>query len=200
MKNAKIKSLAVLLTALSIANFNTGWTNTGDRVKDAIDSVAKTLKKEVDKLGENKEAIQNYLNNYDWKGIVQDHASSDPVTLKHLKMNGQSKAVAVLPGEKIDCEVRCDLDREKCSAFSLYRVVMGIKGEGAQTTIGNELGIVAGESVERFSLHAPSQPGFYEVRFKVVKSLRENKAIESWKDDHGKEPKASTTVGIIFVK
>ena len=201
MKNAKFKSLAVILTALSIANFNTGWTESiGSEVKDAIDHAAKTLKEEVDKLGENKDALQDYLSHYDWKGMIQDHASSGPATLKHLKMNGHSKIVVVGPGEKIEGGVVCVLDRDACSPLSFYRVVLGIKGEEAQTTIGNELGIVAGESLETFSLHAPKNPGLYQVRFRLVEGFRKGKALESWIDEEGKEPDASTTIGVIFVR
>jgi len=140
------------------------------------------------------------LNNYSWKGIIQDHASSGPATLKDLKMNGHHKVVVVDTCDTIECEVMCNLDRSKCAAFSVYRVVLGIKGLGAQTTIGNEFGIVAGESREKFTLHAPRKPGLYQVRFKPVESLLERTALESWTDEHGEEPDASTTIGIILVR
>ncbi len=201
MKNVRLRPIAVLLTALSITSFNAGWAKSAEHiVKDAFESIEETLKEGIEKLSDDLEAAQDYLSNYTWKGIIQDHASSGAVTLRELKMNGHSKVVVVNSGDKIECEVVCDLDRDKCSALSFYRVVIGIKGEGAQTTIGNELGILAGESREKFSLHAPMKPGLYQVRFKLAENLLEKKALHAWTDSKGNEPDASTTIGIIFVR
>lgn len=202
MKNTNIKSLGVVLTLLfSVAGFNTGWTkNVEDKTKDAIDQVANFLKKGVDQLGEDLSAVQKYLDNYHWKGLVQDTASSNGVTLKYLNLNGHSKAVVVRPGERIEGNVLCNIDSSQCSSLQFYRVVLGLKGVGAQTTIGNELGLVAGESQEKFVLIAPKEPGLYQVRFKLVESLLEENALKSWVDGNGHEPDGTTTIGVILVK
>ncbi len=202
MKNTKIRSLFILLTALfCVVSFNTGWAKKmDDKIKDAIDDVADFLKKGVDSLGDNLTAIQSYLDNYHWKGIVQDHAASGAASLKHLQLNGHRRAVVVRPGERIEGIVQCNIDSSKCSSLSLYRIVLGIKGQGAQTTIGNELGIGAGESLERFTLIAPTEPGFYQIRFRLVESLFESSALDAWVDHKGEEPDGTSTVGVILVK
>jgi hypothetical protein len=203
MKNTKIKSLAMITAALfGVANFNTAFAKSkpaDEKVKDWIDDVSESFKKGVDNLKHDVVAIQDYLDNYHWKGVVQDEATSDAVTLKHLKLNGHSRAVVVKKGERIECSVKCDLDREKCSALSLYRVVIGLKGQGAQTTIGNELGIVAGESKEKFTLIAPREAGVYQIRFRLVERLLEGSALNAW-EKHGKEPDGTTTIGVIVVE
>jgi len=202
MKNAQLNPITVLLFALlSVAPLNMGWANSiEDKVKEAIDDASQALKNAVDKLGDDFDTIQNYLDNYHWKGIIQDEATSGAVTLKNMHLNGHSKAVVVKPGERIEGVVQCDLDREQCESFSFYRVVLGIKGKGAQTTIGNELGIVAGKSEEKFVLIAPSESGLYQIRFRLVDALLKKNALESWTDENGDEPDGTTTIGLVFVK
>ena len=106
----------------------------------------------------------------------------------------------VRPGERIKGIVQCQVDRDQCSALSLYRIVVGIQGKGPQITIGNELGMTAGESLEQFDLIAPAEPGIYQVRFKLVEALFEQTAFEKWLDENGHEPDATTTIGVIVVK
>jgi hypothetical protein len=204
MKNKKFQSLVIVLAVIfSIANFNTSWARSksiDEKIEDFIDDVSEFSKEAVQRFEDDLVAIQDYLNNYPWKGLIQDTATSGAVTLKHLKLNGHSKAVVVKPGECIEGTVQCDLDREQCSSFSLYRVVLGIKGQGAQTTVGNEFGIVAGESNERFTLVAPTEPGIYQIRFRLTESFFEGSALNAWVDENGNEPDGTTTIGIIFVK
>lgn len=202
MKNIKLRSLrfafAVLLGLIACTRVWAG--SFEDRIQEKIDRSVKELKEKINRLGEDREAIQDYLNKYDWKGIIQDKAYADGVTLKNLKLNGHRRVTVVRPGELIEASVICDLDRKQCSAVKLYRVVIGLKGEGAQTTIGNELGMVAGESCENFRLSAPSKPGIYQVRFRLVESYREGKALKNWEDKEGNEPDARTTIGLLAVK
>lgn len=201
MKNAKFKSWTVLLVLLSVVSFNTGSAKPVDeKVKHFIDSASDTLKDAVDKIGDDFAAIQNYLDNYDGKGIVQGEAASGAATLKHLQLNGHSKAVVVKPGERVHGIVLCDLDGSQCSTFGFYRVVLGVSGRGGQTTIGNELGIAAGESLEKFDLIAPTEPGIYQIRFRLVESFLEGNALTAWVDENGNEPDGTTTIGLIIVK
>ncbi len=197
-----MKVLTSLFTAFfCIANVNTGWAKSADNaIKGFIDNIADGLKSAVDRLGDNLAAIQDYLDNYHWKGLIQDEATSGAVTLKHLQLNGHSKAVVARPGERIQGTVLCDLDSKQCASLSLYRVVLGIKGKGAQTTIGNELGIIASESLENFVLIAPSEPGIYQIRYRLVESFAKKAALEAWVDENGHEPSAATTIGIVLVK
>lgn len=202
MKNDKMKILSSLLVAyLCIGVVNAGWTKSvDDKIKEVIDDIADTLKNGVDRIGDDLAHAQGYLDDYAWKGIIQDEVTSGAVTLKYLQLNSHSKAVIVSPGERVTGTVLCNLDPEKCSYLKFYRVLLGFNGKGAQVAIGNELGIVAGESLESFVLIAPSEPGIYQIRFKLVSNLSKNAALEAWVDENGSEPSANTTIGIVVVK
>lgn len=202
MKNKKIKVQTLLIaTLLTAATPTLGFTSSfEDKTKDLIEDAAESFKRTIDTFGENFQTIQNYLDSYRFKGLIQDEATFGAVTLKHMKLNGHDKAVVVKPGERISAHVECNLDKHKCAAFRMYRVLVGIKGEGAQIAIGNELGVAATDSIEKFELVAPSAPGLYQIRFKLVKSLFKEPAMHYWLDEQGKEPDGSTTIGVIFVK
>jgi hypothetical protein len=202
MKAANLKPIIYHLAAISsVFGPATGFADSNrDKIKETVDSITSTIKGGIDKLGDDLNAIQQYLENYHWKGIIQEKASSGAMTLEGIKLNGHSKVVAVKPQEKIDGSVHCNLDREKCAALSFYRVVLGIKGEGPQETIGNELGLVAGESKEKFVLTAPKEPGLYQIRFRLVDAYFKGNALDAWEDEEGNEPDGTTTIGLIFVK
>jgi hypothetical protein len=201
MKNAKYSFWPVVAVLVSVVSFNTGFAKPVDeKIKTFIDSASGKLKDAVDKIGDDLVAIQNYLDNYDGKGLIQGEATSGAATLKHLQLNGHARAVVVRPGERVHGVVLCKLDRDKCSALGLYRVVLGLSGRGAQTTIGNYFGIAAGESLERFDLIAPTQPGIYQIRFRSVDSFYEGDALAAWIDSEGNEPDGSTAIGLIYVK
>lgn len=204
MKNHTYKLwtvMCVFISSLLLVNSaNLYAKDLSEKIKHGIDNVADHLKKDVDKLKGDYEAAQKYFDHYTWKGVIEDHTTSGVATLGPLKLNGHSKAVVVHPGEKVECEVQCSLDREKCSALSLYRIVVGLKGLGAQTTLCNYLGVVAGDSVEKFILTAPLDLGVYEVRFRVVESLTETEALNAWVDAQGNEPDRTTTIGVMIVK
>ena len=116
-----------------------------------------------------------------------------------MQLNSHPKVVVVRPGERIEGVVLCGLDRDKASALSVYRVVLGIKGQGPQRTIV-KWGAVGGESIESFDLIAPPTQGIYQIRFRVVESLLEDSALNAWIDENGNEPDLTTTIGLIFVK
>lgn len=204
MKNAKFISAATtcLVALLGVTHPDTGWTKSvEDTVKDWIEEGAEAIKKGVDDLGDDFNAIQDYLDHYHWKGIIEDKATSGPATLEHLELNEHSRAIVVQPGEKIEAEVKCSLDVEQCSIFGLYRIVVGIKGEGPQAVIGNEFGgLGAGKTREQFTLTAPDKPGMYQIRFRPVDAFFKETALNAWKDEEGNEPDGKTTIGIIFVK
>lgn len=171
-----------------------------DKIKDAIDDVSEFFKDAVDKMGDDFDAAQEYLDHYDWKGVIQGEAKSGAITLSDLRLNNHHRVIVVHPGEKIKAHVACTLDPKESSAFELYRVIIGFKGRGAQTTICNSLGMASGTSIEKFKLHAPKEPGVYEIRFRTVHKLLEGWALDKWTNKEGKEPDASTTIGIVVVK
>jgi hypothetical protein len=197
MKAANFKYLIYPMVVLSSA---TAFADHRDKAKETVDSISDSIKRGIDHLGDDFDAIQRYLENYHWKGVIQEKASSGAVTLEKIRLNGHSKAVVVKPGERIEGSVKCILDRNQCSALSFYRVVLGIKGEGAQESIGNELGLMAGPSEEKFALIAPQEPGIYQVRFRLVDAYFKGNAFDAWEDDEGNEPDGTTTIGLIFVK
>lgn len=203
MKNMKLLSVATvcMVTLLGVVAPSVGQAKpVGEKIKDWIDDFSESLKDGVDKLGDDAHAIQSYLDNYHWKGMIQDRASSGVATLKHLELNGHARATIVKPGEKIEADVNCDLDTSKWSALSLYRVVIGMKDVGPQAVIGNEWGPMAGRTREKFTLTAPDKPGFYQIRFRTVDALLKTSALDSWKDEKGDEPDGTTTIGILLVK
>ncbi len=202
MKTIKFTIAKTCLVALfGVTQLNAGGSQSvEDKVKDWIVDSSEVLKRGVDKLGHDFNSIQDYLNNYHWKGLIQDKAASGPVTLKRLELNEHPRAVVVRPGEKIEAEVKCIFDSDKCSVFKVYRIVVGLKGEGGQAVIGNESGITAGKTIENFTLTAPEKPGMYQVRFRAVDAVFKTTAFNAWEDENGNEPDGTTTIGIIFVK
>lgn len=189
-----------IFSVFAINSANLHAKDLNEKVKHGIDNVADHLKKAVDQIKGDAKAIQEYLDHYQWKGVIEERTTSGVATLKHLKLNGHRKAVVCSPGETVACKVKAFLDPDKCSKVSLYHVVIGLKGIGPQTTICNYPGLAAGRSIEEFKLTAPRDVGVYEVRFRVVESLTESGALDSWVDVQGNEPDASTTIGAIIVK
>ncbi len=207
MKNEKIRSkrllawVSPLVVILCCAGgIQAHAENFDQKVRDLINQSADALKKGIDNLGDDFGKIQDYLENYSWKGIVQDHASSGVETLSQLKLNNRGKVLFVHPGETIHGEVVCSLNSEAAHTLNVYRVVIGLYGKGPQTTIGRTLGVYGGSATEQFSLTAPMEPGIYQIRFRTADNYLESKALDAWVDEKGNEPGASTTIGIIYVK
>jgi hypothetical protein len=202
MKKTQFLSVATACFALlGVMQPANAWAKSvGDKIKDSIDSAAESFKKGVDKLGDDFNAIQDYLDHYHWRGLVEDKVTDGPATLEYLTLNGHSKAIAVTPGQDIAAEVIATLDPKKVDTLSFYRIVVGIPGEGPQAVIGNEIGFAAGRSEERFFLKAPARPGIYHVCFRLVNTPLESTAREAWKDDKGYEPDTRSAIGIIVVK
>ncbi len=166
-----------------------------EKAKDWVDEAADTLKGAIDQFGDDLMAIQNYLDRYHWKGILEDESTTDPVTLKFLQLNGHSRFVVVRPGERIEGSVHCRYAPDKCSSLVYYRVILGIKDVGAQTTVGNTLGAFAGESHENFVLIAPATKGIYQLRFQPVEAFFEANALQEWRD-----PACTKPIGLIIVR
>jgi hypothetical protein len=200
MKNGKKLSLVMACLFLGMTLPISGWTDSiGNKVKKYIDEATDALKHGVDKLKGDFHAIQDYLDHYPWKGMVQTEATSGPVTLGHLKLNGHSKAIVASPGQEIDAEVECTFNPEETTFFGHYEVVIGLKDVGPQVAIG-EAGLPAGRVKEKFTLVAPEQNGIYQIRFRPAKIIFHTLAFDSWKDAEGNEPDAAATIGIIIVK
>lgn len=195
MKNKNFRSLAILLTALiCLVNFNAGWAKPIDeKIKGAIDDCADSLKKGIDHLGDNLAEVQNYLDQYHWKGVIQDEASSKGVTLKDLQLNSHAKAAVVRPGEWIKGDVTYHLDHDKRSSLNSYRVVLGIYGPRSANGNWHEFDLARDKDSERFNVMAPQEPGIYQICFRVRENLSDVK-------EKGEKPDPKTTIGVIVVK
>ena len=196
MKNRKLKFALLTVSALlCLANSNTAYAASAeDKVKAFIDEAANTLKGAVDRFGDDIAAIQSYLDHYQWKGVLEDETTTDPVTLKHLHLNGHGKVVVVRPGERIQGKITCKYASEKCSSFSHYLVMLGIKDQGPQTTIGSTFGASAGKTHEDFVLIAPSARGIYQILFQPTEAFLEATAFSEWRD-----PQLTKPIGFVVV-
>jgi hypothetical protein len=201
--NYKIFHITFLLVlsfyCFGVPNYVLGKSTT-ERIKDKIDDISDRLKKEIDALGNDAKAVQDYLDHYPWKGLIQDQATSGVETLSEVKLNGHNKVAVVEKGETIEGQMTCTLDLKDSSALNIYRVVLGFHGRGPQVAVAATLGAVGGVSHPEFRLTAPMEPGIYELRFRTADNFLESKAINAWYDKHGHEPDSSTTIGLIYVK
>lgn len=170
------------------------------KMKDFINQTSESLKNGIDSLGDDFEKIQDYLENYSWEPMIQDKESSGGETLNHLKLNNRGKVIVVRPGETVRGEVICSLNSDETSPLKVYRAVIGLYGVGPQITVGTSLGACGGASKEEFILTAPNEPGMYQIRFRGADNFLGSSALESWYDEKGEEPNASTIIGILYVK
>ncbi len=195
----KLKLIFALLLVLSS---NLAWAKSSEsKIKNAIDGAAESLKKGVEKCGDKIEDIQDYLYHYDWKGLFHVKTTSGITTVSEVRLNGHPRVIVVKPGERIKGHLKYTLDKKRCKDLKYHRILLGIKGEGAQTTIGTGVGIIADkESKDNFVLIAPKEPGLYQVRFKSVENYTESEALKKWYNEDGKEPSGNKTIGFIYVK
>ncbi len=192
----RISKLAFFTCCALFCMANVSWAKSvEEKAKKFIDETAGALKQAVDQFGDNVSEIQSYLDHYHWKGVLEDQSTTDPVTLKNLRLNGHDKVVVVLPGERVEGRVTCTYAQEQCAALTYYRIILGIKDQGAQTTIAGTLGAFAGESHEDFVLIAPATRGMYQIAFQPTEALLESTALAQWRDPEGVKP-----IGFIIVK
>jgi len=170
-----------------------------ENIKATIDDIAENLKGYLDKLQDNVQTVQKYFDNYQWKGVISDRVAFGPVSLSKLYLNGHNRAVIVKRGEYIDVSVDCDVDKHGLSNIALYRVVLGFKDVGPEASICSCLGATGCKKHEEFKLRAPEEPGLYQIRFRFVESYTEGQAFREWYDHDGKQPDATTTIGLVYV-
>lgn len=153
-----------------------------DQIAASFQEATRTLEEELSHLGNNKTKVQEVVQKYNWNKWIPDKASYGPATLSNFKLGGYRKAVIAKPGQKIEGEVECALNRKECAPLSLYRVVLGIKNKGGQTTVFNHFGLRAGKETDHFTLTAPQEKGIYQVGFRVVEAAREGTAIQAFEE------------------
>jgi hypothetical protein len=170
-------------------------------VKETIQQGADLFKKGVDKCGDKVDDLKEYVRTYNYKELIQERAVSGPATITHVEFNDYPLAVVARPGERIDGKLHYYLDKDQCKDLKYHRLLIGIHEDGPQTAVGIGLGYLADqENKERFTLHAPKQPGVYQVRFRSVENFTEGEAKKHWLDAEGQAPSAMQTIGVIVVK
>jgi hypothetical protein len=194
--------VTVTLALLALTAPNSAYAEEGkqksveSKIKDGIDTAAGTLKKGVEKCGDKLEDVQNYF-----RKKFHETTTAGPATVTDVKFNGYHLAAVVKPGERIEGELKCTLDKSKVQDMRYHRLIIGFKDQGAQTSVSNGVGYFTDkESKDKFVLIAPSEPGLYKVRYRPVESYTEGEALKKWRDDKGSEPNSDTTIGLIYVK
>lgn len=171
-----------------------------DNVAATLQDVTQDLEEELKQLGGNKNVVQQTLRKHNYEKWFSHNVSYGPATLSHLKLGSNGKPVAIVkPGETVEGEVECAFDRKQCSPLSLYRVVLGIKDRGGQTTVFNHFGLRAGHETDHFTLKAPREKGVYQVGFKVVEAAREGTAIQAWDNSNEYNEAEPAIIGLLIV-
>jgi hypothetical protein len=200
-----VKGLAIVTVAvLALSAPSSVYANAKERehkpveskIKDGIDTTAHALKKGTEKCGDKLEDVQNYFRNK-----FHETTTIGPAVVSDVKFNGHHLVAIVKPGERIEGELKCVLDKSKIQDLRYHRLIIGFKDLGAQTSVSNGFGYFADkESKDKFVLIAPSQPGLYKVRYRPVETYTESEGLKKWRDDEGREPNSDTTIGLIYVK
>jgi len=168
-----------------------------DAIKDAQHKAKKALKKGIKKFGEKVEDIQIYF-----RKTFQEQVTVGPATLSEVTFNGTHMATIVHPGERIEGHLKYSMNKEQLKDVKYHSLIIGFKGrEQAEAAVDIGRGIFLDPEAEAsFTLIAPSEPGFYKVRFRPIDGYIGNDALNKWKDEAGTPPDKSTTIGLIYVK
>jgi hypothetical protein len=219
----KIKQgfIAVTLALLTLGSSNLAWAksadqkNTENNIKSGIDATADSLKKGVDKAGDKiadaKESLKKGAKKFGekvedlqtyFRKKFHEQATFGPATVSDVTFNGHHLATVVKPGERIEGQLKCILDKDQHKDIKYHSLLIGFKGrENAETAVDIGRGIfIDKESKANFTLIAPSEPGFYKVRFRPINGYIEHDVLKRWKDEKGEEPNNTATIGLIYVK
>jgi len=188
------------ITSLDVDQINATVDRSVDQTLDVLQQKIYTLENEINSLESDIHAIQDKIRDYHWEKWLPSHASYGSATLSDLKL-GETHAPVILtaPGQQIEGEVVCSLNREQCSPLKMYRVVLGIKNRGGQITVFNHFGLHAGKEVEHFTIEAPNERGIYQVGFKVVETIWTDTALKSWEEDTENDGGTPAIIGLIVV-
>ena len=222
MRNKFKRHFIVLTVALlTLGSSNVAWAKshdqktTGDKIKSGIDTSAEYLKKGVEKTGDAFEAIEakfqegkkkfgekvEDLQAYFHKKY-HEQAKFGLVSVSDVKFNDHRFAAVVKPGEPIEVKFKCTLSDEQLRDIKYHSLLIGYKGrENAEVVVDLGRGFfISKESQECVNLVAPSDPGFYKIRFRPIEGYFEHNALQQWQDVNGEEPGHKATLGIIYVK
>ncbi len=144
-----------------------------------------------------KDKMKELLHSYPYAGLIAKEITYGPITLRDLDLDGNGKVVFATPGEVIEGTVRYKVDAKQLESWHLHHVIVGIKGQDAQTCITHILGVWDSKGKASFNITAPLEKGVYELRFDYSTALTCDTAIDNWKED---APSSQATVGIIVVE
>ncbi len=168
-----------------------------EKTGDAVESAKAGIKKGVAKMGEKVEDMQAYF-----RKKFHETATVGPATVSEVTFNGHHFAAVVKPGERIEGTLKCALDPAQKKDIKYHSLLIGLKGQdNAQSTVDIGRGIfIDDQSQGTFTLIAPTEPGFYKVRFRPIEGYIEHDVLTKWKDEKGKAPDSTATIGLIYVK
>jgi hypothetical protein len=189
--------------------------STSDKIKGGIDTTAEALKKGVDKtgdalddakagvkkgakkFGEKVEDLQTYF-----RKKFHDQVTVESTTLSEVTFNGHHMAAVVKPGERIEGQFKCTFNKDEIKDVKYHSMLIGFKGrEKAETSVDIGRGILINEENQAsFTLIAPSEPGFYKVRFRPITGYFGGDVLNEWKDKNGAAPNSESTIGLIYVR
>ncbi len=140
----------------------------------------------------------SYLLQHPWLGLLMDEVTYGPITVSDVHLNKGSRLAIVNPGEVLEGDLHYKVDSTNQEMFHRYHLVVGLKGIGAQDCVTHTYGIWDSSGKGKFTLKAPLEPGFYEVRFFYQESPTCEESRSVWNDAIG-EPSNYTTIGAILV-
>ncbi|MFA6915011.1 MAG: hypothetical protein WC222_01315 [Parachlamydiales bacterium] len=144
-----------------------------------------------------KEKLTEWISSYPWIGLVAKDVSYGPITLRDLNLANKGRLVIVKPGEHIHGTVKYKIDSDRLESWNMYHVILGIKGQEAQSCITHSVGVWDKKGKANFTLVAPMEKGVYEVRFDLEEAIVCSDAMKEWRDDN---PSSRATVGVIIVE
>lgn len=200
LKQSFDQSVDQIASSLDKEEIKEKFDQTVDHVAGSLQEATTAIENEIKQVGTNEEAIQKAIQKHKLQALLPPVSTYGPATLSHLKLGDTKMPFCIAkPGQVIDGEVVCALDRKQCFPLGFYRVVLGLSNKGGQTSIFNHFGLRSKKETDHFMLVAPVERGIYQVAFRVVEAARETTAINLW-DEPAKEGWGEPAViGLLFV-
>ena len=126
---------------------------------------------------------------------VSSYPQVGSVSLVNLDLNRQGTVLIAYPGEKVRATVNISCEDKEIDPHTLYQVIVGYEDGGPQKCILNEFGYRLGDAIRFFFLEAPSEPGEYNIQFRLEETPSPLEAMQNW----GRESSLQMTIGKIIV-
>ncbi len=152
-----------------------------------------------DQTPNKKTKVSDYFQEFPWVGLIANEITYGPIVVSDVHINNQEKLLFVRPNEKIKGSLNYKIDASKLDSMHLYHLVIGMTNVGAQDCITHSFGLWNSSGHSHFTLTAPSEPGFYQVRFCYFEGLTCQAARNAWNSRNG-DPSSSATLAVIIVQ